>query len=165
MMACGLVGAKPLLNQCWNIVNSKLRNKLQWNKKRNSYIFVQENAFENVVCEMAAILSQPQCVNPAHVSLAVIQMPLMIPCHVISCLIKGNMSCSLLFAEYEKNKLPHDFPSKEYVEQAEKACHITAVNINISTQSSVDQQYDITRKNKQSSRWLVYWMVRNSWPM
>ena len=26
-------------------------------------IFIQENAFENVVCEMAAILSWPQCVN------------------------------------------------------------------------------------------------------
>ena len=26
-------------------------------------IFIQENAFENVVCETAAILSQPQCVN------------------------------------------------------------------------------------------------------
>ena len=42
------------LNQCWNIVNSNLRNKLQWNLNRNSYIFIQENAFENVVCEMAA---------------------------------------------------------------------------------------------------------------
>ena len=29
----------------------------------NSYIFIQENAFEMVVCEMAAILSRPQCVN------------------------------------------------------------------------------------------------------
>ena len=29
----------------------------------NSHIFIQENAFENVVCEMAAILSQPQYVN------------------------------------------------------------------------------------------------------
>ena len=29
----------------------------------NSYIFIQENEFRNVVCEMAAILSQPQCVN------------------------------------------------------------------------------------------------------
>ena len=28
----------------------KLRNKLQWNLKRNSCIFIQENAFENVVC-------------------------------------------------------------------------------------------------------------------
>ena len=25
--------------------------------------FIQENAFEKVVCEMAAILSRPQCVN------------------------------------------------------------------------------------------------------
>ena len=30
---------------------------------RNSNIFIQENAFENVVCETAAILSWPQCVN------------------------------------------------------------------------------------------------------
>ena len=32
-----------------NIVNWTLGNKLQWNLKRNSYIFIQENAFENVV--------------------------------------------------------------------------------------------------------------------
>ena len=35
---------------------------LQWNLKQNSYIFIQENAFENVVWKMAAILSRPQCV-------------------------------------------------------------------------------------------------------
>ena len=29
----------------------------------NSYIFIQEKAFEYVVCEMAAILSRPQYVN------------------------------------------------------------------------------------------------------
>ena len=51
------------LNQCWIIVNWKLMNKLQWNLKRNSYIFIQENAFENIVCEMAAIFSRPQCVK------------------------------------------------------------------------------------------------------
>ena len=51
------------LNQCWNIVNWTIRNKLQWNLNRNSNIFIQENAFESVICEMAAILSQPQCVN------------------------------------------------------------------------------------------------------
>ena len=33
---------------------------------RNSYIFIQENAFKTVVCEMAAILFQPQCVNCVH---------------------------------------------------------------------------------------------------
>ena len=27
-------------------------------------IFIEENAFENVVCEMSAILSRPQCVKP-----------------------------------------------------------------------------------------------------
>ena len=64
IMACRLAGAKPLSEQCCNIVNSNLRNNLQWNLKWNSYIFIQENAFENV-CEMAAILSWPQCVkNP-----------------------------------------------------------------------------------------------------
>ena len=30
-------------------------NELQWNFNRNSNIFIQENAFENVVCEMASI--------------------------------------------------------------------------------------------------------------
>ena len=29
-------------------------------------IFIQENAFENVICEMAAILFQSWCVNPCH---------------------------------------------------------------------------------------------------
>ena len=51
------------LNQCWNIVNWILGNKLQWNFNRNSNIFIQENALENVVCEMASILSRPQCVK------------------------------------------------------------------------------------------------------
>ena len=51
------------LNQCWNIVNWTPRNKLQWNVNRNSYIFIQENPFENIVWKLAAILSRPQCVN------------------------------------------------------------------------------------------------------
>ena len=51
------------LNQCWNIVNWTLRNKLHWNFNRNSNIFIQENALRNVVCEMASILSRLQCVN------------------------------------------------------------------------------------------------------
>ena len=51
------------LNRWWNIVNWTLRNKVQWNRKQNSCIFIQENAFENVVWKMAAILSRPQCVT------------------------------------------------------------------------------------------------------
>ena len=50
-MACRLVGTKPLSEQCWNIVNSNLR------------IFIHKIAFENVVCEMAAICFRPQCFN------------------------------------------------------------------------------------------------------
>ena len=51
------------LNQCWNIFDWTLRNKIQWNPSQNSFIFIPENEFENVVCKMAAILSRPQCVD------------------------------------------------------------------------------------------------------
>ena len=40
-----------------------MRNKLQWSVNRNSYIFIQENAFEIVVCEIAVILPRPLYVN------------------------------------------------------------------------------------------------------
>ena len=43
------------LNQCWNIVNWTLGNQLQCNCNPNSNIFIQENAFKNVGCEMAFI--------------------------------------------------------------------------------------------------------------
>ena len=49
------------LNQCWNIAHWNIRNKLQWKLKLNSYMFIQENAFQNAVCEMEGILFQPQC--------------------------------------------------------------------------------------------------------
>ena len=38
-------------------------NKFQWKIKRNSYIFIQENAIENVVCDIASILSGSQYVK------------------------------------------------------------------------------------------------------
>ena len=38
-------------------------NKLQWSFNKNFNIFIQENALESVVCEMAAILTRPQCVK------------------------------------------------------------------------------------------------------
>ena len=50
------------LNQCWIVVKWTLRNKLHLIFNRNFNIFIQENAFESVVCEIA-ILSRPQCVN------------------------------------------------------------------------------------------------------
>ena len=66
-MDCHLVSTKPLSDQCWNIVKWIVRNKFRWNLNRNSYIFVQGNAFENVVCNMAATFSQPQCVNITYI--------------------------------------------------------------------------------------------------
>ena len=48
------------LNQCWRIDNSNIRNTFQYTRYQNSYILIQENAFENVVYEMAPILSRPQ---------------------------------------------------------------------------------------------------------
>ena len=42
--------------QCWVIVNWTLRNKVQWNLNQNTKVFIHENAYENIVCEMAAIL-------------------------------------------------------------------------------------------------------------
>ena len=50
------------LNQCWNIGNSNLRNKFQWNLTPNSHIVIHENASENIVCEMA-ILSRGRWVS------------------------------------------------------------------------------------------------------
>ena len=52
------------LNQCWYIVNWTLRNMIQLNFSRNQNIFIQEKALQNDICEMASILSRPQCVKP-----------------------------------------------------------------------------------------------------
>ena len=57
-MACRLFGAKPLPEQCWLIVNWTQGNKFQWNLKRNYIIFIQENAFENIVCQNGGNLFQ-----------------------------------------------------------------------------------------------------------
>ena len=51
------------LNKCWNIVNWIQGDRFQWNFHQNKTIFIQENAFENVVWKSAAILFRPQCVN------------------------------------------------------------------------------------------------------
>ena len=50
--------ASHYLNQCWVIVNWTLRNKIQWSFNQSIKIFIHENASENIVCEMAAILSR-----------------------------------------------------------------------------------------------------------
>ena len=53
----------PYLNQCCIIVTWTLSDKLQLNIIRNANIFIQDNAFVNVVWNTSAILSWLQCVK------------------------------------------------------------------------------------------------------
>ena len=46
------------LNQCWDIVDWNPRNKFQRNLNLTIKLFIHENASENIVCEMTAILSR-----------------------------------------------------------------------------------------------------------
>ena len=48
------------LCQCWLVVN---KNKLKWNLNHNIMIFIQWNAFQNVVCKLSVILHRPQYVD------------------------------------------------------------------------------------------------------
>ena len=52
-------GLAPTRRQCWDIVKLTIRNKLRWNLNRNLNIFFDENAFENIICEMLSISSRP----------------------------------------------------------------------------------------------------------
>ena len=51
------------LNQSWLIVNCTIRNKFQLKVNQNRTMFCQENAFQNIVCNMAATLFWPQSMN------------------------------------------------------------------------------------------------------
>ena len=63
VMASRLVGAQPLSEPMLENCQFDLGNQLQWNFNLNSNIFIHENGFESVVCEMAATLSRNQCVK------------------------------------------------------------------------------------------------------
>ena len=58
IMVYRLIGAKPLFESL--LEHCKLN---PYGIIRNPCIFIQENLFQNVVWKMAAVLSQPQCVN------------------------------------------------------------------------------------------------------
>ena len=51
------------LNLYCVIANWPLRNKLKWTFNQNTKLFIHENASENTVCEMTAILSRGKWVN------------------------------------------------------------------------------------------------------
>ena len=50
------------MNQCSHIVYWTPGNIFQWNSHKNTINFIQENTFEKVVREIAAILSRSHCV-------------------------------------------------------------------------------------------------------
>ena len=64
------------LNQCWCMFKTGPLKSFHLNFNQMSTVFIQENEFEDVVCKVAAILYQPQCVNTQ-------KLPL---CHYISCM-------------------------------------------------------------------------------
>ena len=57
-------GLSPGRGQWWNIVNWTIRNKISEILKYNSYIFIQQKVLAKIVCNLATILSWPQCVDP-----------------------------------------------------------------------------------------------------
>ena len=95
----------PPGRRCWDVVNWTLKNKLQWNFSRSYDIFIQENVFEAIVCEMAAILSRPQCVNMCVCAYAgYIYGPLVMQLGCISCvcnaLANGHLHSICLIGTY-----------------------------------------------------------------
>ena len=73
-----ITGSDNGLSPCWrraiiwsnaeNIVNWTPGYKLQWNFNGNLCIFIQENAFENVVRKLDAFSCRPQCVNSIYLA-------------------------------------------------------------------------------------------------
>ena len=62
-MACPLVGAKPLSEPMLEFCHLDHWEPTSVYFDLNSNIFIHENGFESVVCEMGAMLSRPQCLN------------------------------------------------------------------------------------------------------
>ena len=58
-----LFGTKPLSESIMGYCPLTLANIFQWNFNKDTEIFIEENAFETVVCKMAVTLSRDQCVN------------------------------------------------------------------------------------------------------
>ena len=97
----------------------------QWNLNRNSYIFIQENAFENSDCKMEAILSRSQCFNcppgvmppwdPAWMHLVMIQTT---TSERWQYCIYRTRDVKIVSTELEMSKLYPLFPQRKY-----KFCH------------------------------------------
>ena len=81
VMAWHQIGAKPS--------PEPMLTYRQWNRNQNSIIFIHKIAFQNVVCQMVAILFSPQCVNDiwAYINLLTI-WPLVV-------FVNGEIACYL----------------------------------------------------------------------
>ena len=66
IMACRLFGAKPLSKPMLDYSQLSHKNKFQWKFNQNTKVFIHENASENIVCEMAVILSSGRWVKHIH---------------------------------------------------------------------------------------------------
>ena len=62
-MACRLFGAKPLPEPMLTYCQLEPCEQTCYNSNRNTKLFIQENAFGTVICELAAILSRGRWVN------------------------------------------------------------------------------------------------------
>ena len=63
IMACRLFGAKPLSEPMLPCCQLDHEDHISVKFYSNSKVLIHENAVENVVCKMAAIVSRSQCVN------------------------------------------------------------------------------------------------------
>ena len=63
IMVVACMAPSHYLNQHWVIFYWTLRNKLQWNCNQSLKLFIRENASENIICELVAILSRGRWVK------------------------------------------------------------------------------------------------------
>ena len=54
---------QAIILKCWVIINQSLKNKLKLHFNQNTKPFLHENPSEDIVCEMAAVLSRERYVN------------------------------------------------------------------------------------------------------
>ena len=64
IMACRLFGTKPLSDPILPYCQLHPKEHISVKFSLKFKVFIKQNALENVVCEMVAILSKPQCVEP-----------------------------------------------------------------------------------------------------
>ena len=62
-MACHLFGTKPLSEPMMTYCQLDPKENISMNYYLKFKVFIQQNAFENIIWEMADILFQSQCVN------------------------------------------------------------------------------------------------------